>query len=62
VSPVPSACGLESKGDNRPNPMVGFLRAYAEEVEHPILLAVRRGTTLYQTMPSAPNAPKIRSP
>ncbi len=24
VSPVPSECGLEPKGDDRPNPMVGF--------------------------------------
>ena len=31
VSPVPSECGLEPKGDDRPNPMVGFLRLRAEE-------------------------------
>ena len=31
VSPVPSECGLEPKGDDRPNPMVGFLRVHAEE-------------------------------
>jgi hypothetical protein len=31
VSPVPSECGLEPNGDDRPNPMVGFLRVYAEE-------------------------------
>ena len=31
VSPVPSECGLEPKGDDRPNPMVGFLRLKAEE-------------------------------
>ena len=31
VSPVPSECGLE--GGDRPNPMVGFLRVYAEEVK-----------------------------
>jgi len=24
VSPVPSECGLEPKGGDRPNPMVGF--------------------------------------
>jgi len=29
--PVPSECGLEPKGVDRPNPMVGFLRVYAEE-------------------------------
>ena len=32
VSPVPSECGLEPKGDDRPNPMVGFLRYTEEEV------------------------------
>ena len=31
VSPVPSECGLEPNGDDRPNPTVGFLRVYAEE-------------------------------
>ncbi len=31
VSPVPSECGLEPKGDDRPNLMVGFLRLQAEE-------------------------------
>ena len=31
VSPVPSECGLEPKDIDRPNPMVGFLRVYAEE-------------------------------
>ena len=31
VSPVPSECGLEPKGDDRPNPVVGFLPLQAEE-------------------------------
>jgi hypothetical protein len=31
VSPVPSECGLEPKGDHRPTPMVGFLRLQAGE-------------------------------
>ena len=39
VSPVPSECGLEPNGDDRPNPMVGFLRVYAEEEVNPMLSA-----------------------
>jgi hypothetical protein len=35
VSPGPSECGLEPKGDGRPNPMVGFLRVHAEEEVNP---------------------------
>jgi hypothetical protein len=35
VSPVPSECGLEPNGDDRPNPMVGFLRVYPEEEVNP---------------------------
>ena len=31
VSPVPSECGLEPKGWDRPNPMVGFPRLQARE-------------------------------
>ncbi len=35
VSPVPSECGLEPKGVDRSNPMVGFPRLQArEEVNH----------------------------
>jgi len=37
VSPVPSECELEPNGDDRPNPMVGFLRVYAEEEVNPLL-------------------------
>jgi hypothetical protein len=35
VSPVPSECGLEPNGDDRPNPMAGFLRVYPEEEVKP---------------------------
>ena len=31
MSPVPSECILDPTGVDRPNPMVGFLRVYAEE-------------------------------
>ena len=31
VPPVPSECGLEPKGDDRPNPMIGFPRLQAGE-------------------------------
>jgi hypothetical protein len=31
VSPGPAECGLESKGDPRPNPIVGVLRPQTEE-------------------------------
>jgi hypothetical protein len=44
VSPVPSECGLEPNGDDRPNPMVGFLRVYAEEEVNPSLPQPRRST------------------
>ena len=45
VSPVPSECGLEPNGDDRPNPMVGFLRVYAEE-EVKFQSAARRTSNL----------------
>ena len=35
VSLVPAECGLEPKGVDRPNPMVGFLRLKAEEEVNP---------------------------